>query len=72
MCCQSCDPFSAHVEDVLTAMFQYLAMLREEGPKEWIFQECAVRYGGGGGGGGQRVPLILKFSHYEVPHYSTN
>ena len=32
-----------HVEDVVTAVFQYLAMIRREGPKEWIFKECAVR-----------------------------
>ena len=31
-----------HVEDIVTAVFQYLAMLRVEGPKEWIFQECSV------------------------------
>ncbi len=32
-----------HVEDIVSAVFQYLAMLREEGPKEWIFEECKVR-----------------------------
>ena len=36
-------PCTDHVEDVVTAVFQYLAMIRREGPKEWIFKECAVR-----------------------------
>jgi len=29
-----------HVEDIITLVFQYLAMLREEGPQEWVFREC--------------------------------
>ena len=33
-----------HVEDIVTAVFQYLEMVRREGPKEWIFQECAVSH----------------------------
>ena len=33
---------SGCIEDIVTAVFQYLAMVREEGPQEWIFQECAV------------------------------
>lgn len=28
-----------HSEDIVTLVFQYLNMLREEGPKEWVFQE---------------------------------
>jgi len=28
------------VEDIVTAAFQYLAMVRREGPQEWIFKEC--------------------------------
>ena len=36
-------PCTDHVEDVVTAVFQYLAMIRREGPQKWIFQECAVR-----------------------------
>ena len=33
---------SDHVDDIVTAVFQYLAMLKQEGVQEWIFQECAV------------------------------
>ncbi|KAG8188554.1 hypothetical protein JTE90_007162 [Oedothorax gibbosus] len=29
-----------HVDDIITLLFQYLAMLKEEGPKEWISKEC--------------------------------
>ncbi|XP_054708191.1 insulin-degrading enzyme-like [Uloborus diversus] len=29
-----------HVNDIVTLMFQYLTMLKKEGPQEWIFQEC--------------------------------
>ncbi len=32
-----------HVDDIVTAVFQYLAMMKEEGNQEWIFRECAVR-----------------------------
>ena len=32
-----------HIEDIVTAAFQYLAMVRREGPQEWIFKECGVR-----------------------------
>ena len=31
-----------HVKDVVMAVFQYLEMVRREGPQLWIFQECAV------------------------------
>lgn len=31
-----------HVVDIAAALFQYLTMLKKEGPKEWIFEECAV------------------------------
>ena len=30
------------VEEVVTATFQYLSMLRSMEPQEWVFQECAV------------------------------
>lgn len=33
---------AAHVEDMVEIIFQYIAMLRREGPKEWIFKECSV------------------------------
>ena len=29
-----------HVDDIITLVFQYLRMLREIGPLEWIFDEC--------------------------------
>jgi insulysin len=29
-----------HVDDIVTLVFQYLNMLREHGPQEWVFQEC--------------------------------
>ena len=29
-----------HVDDIVTLVFQYLAMLREQGPQEWVFEEC--------------------------------
>ncbi|BFF98691.1 insulin-degrading enzyme [Drosophila madeirensis] len=29
-----------HVDDIVNIIFQYLRMLREEGPKKWIFDEC--------------------------------
>ncbi|GFT52795.1 insulin-degrading enzyme [Nephila pilipes] len=29
-----------HTDDIVTLLFQYLTMLREVGPQEWIFQEC--------------------------------
>ncbi|XP_017844031.1 insulin-degrading enzyme isoform X2 [Drosophila busckii] len=29
-----------HVDDIVHLIFQYLQMLREEGPKKWIFDEC--------------------------------
>ncbi len=31
-----------HIEEIVTAVFQYIAMLRQKGPQEWVFQECAV------------------------------
>lgn len=30
-------------EQVLCIIYQYIAMLRKEGPKEWIFDECKVQ-----------------------------
>ena len=36
-------PHTDHIEDIITAVFQYVAMVRKEGPQEWIFKECAVR-----------------------------
>ncbi|KAH8419636.1 hypothetical protein KR222_011395, partial [Zaprionus bogoriensis] len=29
-----------HVDDIVNIIFQYLEMLRQEGPKQWIFDEC--------------------------------
>jgi len=29
-----------HVDDIITLIFQYLNLLRKEGPQEWIFREC--------------------------------
>ncbi|KAM9326665.1 insulin-degrading enzyme [Gastrophryne carolinensis] len=29
-----------HVDDIILHMFQYIEMLRTEGPQEWVFQEC--------------------------------
>ena len=29
-------------EKVIYIVYQYIAMLRKEGPKEWIFEECKV------------------------------
>ncbi len=29
-----------HIDDIVTLVFQYLRMLREAGPLEWIFEEC--------------------------------
>ncbi|XP_050730176.1 insulin-degrading enzyme-like isoform X1 [Eriocheir sinensis] len=29
-----------HVEDIVTAVFQYLNLLKEEGPQQWVFDEC--------------------------------
>ncbi|XP_068597613.1 insulin-degrading enzyme [Brachionichthys hirsutus] len=29
-----------HVEDIVFHMFQYLQKLRNEGPQEWVFEEC--------------------------------
>ena len=29
-------------QEVLYSVYQYIAMLRKEGPKEWIFEECKV------------------------------
>lgn len=27
------------IDEIITLIFQYIKMLREEGPKEWIFEE---------------------------------
>lgn len=32
------------MEDIIFHMFQYIQKLRTEGPQEWVFQECKVRY----------------------------
>ncbi|GIY21913.1 insulin-degrading enzyme [Caerostris extrusa] len=29
-----------HTDDIVTILFQYLTLLREVGPQEWVFQEC--------------------------------
>ncbi|XP_063610244.1 insulin-degrading enzyme-like isoform X2 [Penaeus indicus] len=29
-----------HVQDIVTAVFQYLNLLRREGSQEWVFEEC--------------------------------
>ena len=29
-----------HVDDIVELVFQYLALLREKGPQEWVFREC--------------------------------
>ena len=29
-----------HVDDIIELVFQYLALLREKGPQEWVFREC--------------------------------
>lgn len=29
-----------HVDDIVTLVFQYLNMLRADGPQEWVFEEC--------------------------------
>ncbi|XP_066956310.1 insulin-degrading enzyme [Macrobrachium rosenbergii] len=29
-----------HVEDIVTAVFQYLNLLKNQGPQEWVFNEC--------------------------------
>uniref|UniRef100_A0A671RBQ6 Insulin-degrading enzyme n=1 Tax=Sinocyclocheilus anshuiensis TaxID=1608454 RepID=A0A671RBQ6_9TELE len=33
-----------HVEDIIFHMFQYIQKLRTEGPQEWVFQECKIRF----------------------------
>lgn len=30
----------AHVDDIIMLVFQYLAMLRDQGPQEWVHEEC--------------------------------
>ena len=34
--------FTDHVDDIIASLFQYLKMLRETGPKDWIFKEVQV------------------------------
>ncbi|KAL8568009.1 hypothetical protein ACOMHN_029184 [Nucella lapillus] len=29
-----------HVEDIITLTYQYINMLKKEGPQEWVFKEC--------------------------------
>lgn len=43
-----------HVEDIVTVVFQYIAMLRSCGAQQWIFSECAVSEHAG-----IRLPLWL-------------
>ena len=31
-----------HTEDIITLIFQYINMLKKDGIKEWIFEECRV------------------------------
>lgn len=31
-----------HVDEIVTIIFQYLNMLRKEGSKKWIFDECSI------------------------------
>ena len=46
----SCHPYSLsscflvidHVDDIIASFFQYVKMLREIGPKDWIFKEVQV------------------------------
>jgi len=33
---------SEHIYDIITLTYQYLNMLKKEGPQEWIFKEFAV------------------------------
>ena len=40
-----------HVTEIVETLFQYLSLLRREGPQENLFQECAVSEGGRGGDG---------------------
>ena len=35
---------SEHVDDIITLTYQYFNMLRREGPCQWIFDECKVKY----------------------------
>ena len=30
---------SEHVDDIVTLIFQYINMLKKEGPQDWVFQE---------------------------------
>ena len=34
--------FTEHVDDIITLIYQYIHLLRKEGTKEWIFNECRV------------------------------
>ncbi len=34
--------FTDHVDDIIASFFQYTKMLREIGPKDWIFKEVQV------------------------------
>ena len=29
-----------HVDDIVTLVFQYLAMLKKTGPQQWVWDEC--------------------------------
>jgi secreted Zn-dependent insulinase-like peptidase len=48
--------FVEHVDDILLNMFQYIAMLRKEGPQEWVYKECQ-----------QLSDMIFKFKDKEMP-----
>lgn len=31
-----------HVDDIVKLIFQYLNLLKKEGPQKWVFDECKV------------------------------
>ena len=37
-----CVLFAEHVDDIITLIYQYINMLKKEGPQQWVFQECRV------------------------------
>lgn len=45
-----------HVDDILLMMFQYIEMLRSEGPQEWVYKECQ-----------QLSDMIFRFKDKEKP-----
>lgn len=48
--------FVEHVDDILLMMFQYIEMLRREGPQEWVYKECQ-----------QLSDMIFRFKDKEKP-----